>query len=426
MTAEIAIMNKMAVALAADSAVTIETGGQVKIYNSNKLFMLSRYHPVGIMIFNSAEIMRVPWESIIKSYRRELGETGYDTLEEYGHQFIAHLDKNATLFPESEQQEYFYRVLEKYLLSMVREPIDDAVRAVTQKGQKVTATQIKSITAATIKGFHDFLERQPPLKFIPTNFEQDVRANYSNVIEAAIKNVFRNLPLSTDSKKRLRQICANLVVKEYKEPIYSGVVIAGFGKTDLFPRLVSYQLEGVVNNTLRYKPHITSSVDRNVSATIIPFAQDEMVHAFMQGVDPAYLQVLLGYLREFFRKYHRHVAKLSGLSPAERKEFTKRIEHLGDSMLEDLIATIHNYSREAHVNPVANTVEFLPLTELALMAESLVNLTSFKRRITMEAETVGGPIDVAVISKADGFIWIKRKRYFEATANNRFYANYFR
>ena len=33
------------------------------------------------------------------------------------------------------------------------------------------------------------------------------------------------------------------------------------------------------------------------------------------------------------------------------------------------------------------------------MAESLVNLTSFKRRVTMDAETVGGPIDVAVISK---------------------------
>jgi len=46
--------------------------------------------------------------------------------------------------------------------------------------------------------------------------------------------------------------------------------------------------------------------------------------------------------------------------------------------------------------------------ELAAMAESLVNLTSFKRKVSMEAETVGGTIDVAVISKGDGFIWIKR------------------
>ena len=44
----------------------------------------------------------------------------------------------------------------------------------------------------------------------------------------------------------------------------------------------------------------------------------------------------------------------------------------------------------------------------------------------MQAETVGGPIDVAVISKGDGFIWIKRKHYFEGDMNPQFFANYFR
>jgi hypothetical protein len=84
------------------------------------------------------------------------------------------------------------------------------------------------------------------------------------------------------------------------------------------------------------------------------------------------------------------------------------------------------------LGPVCNqffrfwAVAFLPVAELASMAESLVNLTSFKRRITMVAETVGGPVDVAVISKGDGFIWIKRKHYFEAEPNQQFYANYYR
>ncbi len=59
------------------------------------------------------------------------------------------------------------------------------------------------------------------------------------------------------------------------------------------------------------------------------------------------------------------------------------------------------------------------------MAESLVTITSLKRKFTLEAETVGGPIDVAVISKGDGFIWIKRKHYFEASSNPQFFANYY-
>ena len=64
--------------------------------------------------------------------------------------------------------------------------------------------------------------------------------------------------------------------------------------------------------------------------------------------------------------------------------------------------------------------------ELAAMAESLVTLTSFKRRISMEKETVGGPVDVAVISKGDGFIWIKRKHYFDPRLNPGFIAKYYR
>ena len=68
----------------------------------------------------------------------------------------------------------------------------------------------------------------------------------------------------------------------------------------------------------------------------------------------------------------------------------------------------------------------LPKDELAAMAESLINLTSFKRKVSMEEETVGGPIDVAVISKGDGFIWIKRKHYFDRELNQQFFANYYK
>ena len=59
----------------------------------------------------------------------------------------------------------------------------------------------------------------------------------------------------------------------------------------------------------------------------------------------------------------------------------------------------------------------LPKDDLSKVAESLVNLTSFKRRVSAEAETVAEPIDVAVISKGDGFVWIRRKHYFPPDLN---------
>lgn len=71
MTAVVGILNKQAVALAADSAVTISGAKGRKIFNkANKLFTLSKYHPVGIMVYSSAAFMTTPWETIIKIYRK--------------------------------------------------------------------------------------------------------------------------------------------------------------------------------------------------------------------------------------------------------------------------------------------------------------------------------------------------------------------
>ena len=43
--------------------------------------------------------------------------------------------------------------------------------------------------------------------------------------------------------------------------------------------------------------------------------------------------------------------------------------------------------------------------------------------ISRYSETVGGPIDVALISKGDGLIWIKRKHYFAPELNQQFFHN---
>lgn len=69
MTSEILIMNKNAIVMAADSAVTVEGS---KTYNGvNKLFMLSNDPPMGIMIFGAAYFESIPMETLIKEYRKK-------------------------------------------------------------------------------------------------------------------------------------------------------------------------------------------------------------------------------------------------------------------------------------------------------------------------------------------------------------------
>jgi hypothetical protein len=95
-----------------------------------------------------------------------------------------------------------------------------------------------------------------------------------------------------------------------------------------------------------------------------------------------------------------------------------------ESFETEFVNEMHVFARKHISNPVVKAVAVLPKEELATMAETLVNLTSFRRRVTLDMETVGGPIDVAVISRGDGFVWIKRKRYFDDNLNPQFLKNH--
>ena len=106
---------------------------------------------------------------------------------------------------------------------------------------------------------------------------------------------------------------------------------------------------------------------------------------------------------------------------------TDREEHVADlleivsAVVEHFEQDLHDLLQKKHSDPIMSIVSMLPKEELAEMAETLVSLTSFKRRMTPEAETVGGPIDVAVISKGDGLVWVKRKHYFDRNLNLRYF-----
>jgi hypothetical protein len=93
-TAEIAIINRGAIVLAADSAVTLSVRGAEKIYTSaEKLFEFSLSDPIGIMIYNNLEFMGVPLDVIIKSFRdHQTINKRFSTLEDAAKAFFDYLE----------------------------------------------------------------------------------------------------------------------------------------------------------------------------------------------------------------------------------------------------------------------------------------------------------------------------------------------
>src|SRR5258708_34231269 len=108
-------MNRNAVALAADSAVTLEFPEGPKIYQTNKLFTLSKYRPVGVMVYGSADFMGIPWETIIKGYRRQLGDRGFPKVQDYAKNFLAFIETHQSFFPDERQRSSCYDLCRMWL-----------------------------------------------------------------------------------------------------------------------------------------------------------------------------------------------------------------------------------------------------------------------------------------------------------------------
>lgn len=59
----------------------------------------------------------------------------------------------------------------------------------------------------------------------------------------------------------------------------------------------------------------------------------------------------------------------------------------------------------------------MPIQDAIDLAEFLVSLTTKFSRFTPGGPTVGGPIEIAAITKHEGFKWVKRKYYFDRNLN---------
>lgn len=428
MTAEIVIMNKEAVALAADSAITITEEKGPKIFTSaNKIFALSRHYPIGIMVYGKANFMEVPWETIIKIYRSKLKNKKFNTLKEYSDDFLDFLNREKQLFPESVQKDHLKGYVYSYFY-LIKQAIKEEADQLIIKNKKITIKEVEDIVSKIIKEHHKKWKEAEIVPNLPKNHNEQCEKKYGKIIEKAKKDVFEELPLTQSLSRLLIEIALNLfsrIPKKILPPGLSGVVITGFGNKDTFPSLQSFFLEGVVNNVLQYRKHWENNINFEDVAAIMPFAQQEMVFTFMEGVSPEYEQEIERYFSQVCDNYPKIIIEnINKLKNEEKTELKKKLKKISNEWKEQYKKKLREYRRKKYVIPVTRVVAMLPKDELAAMAESLVSLTSFKRRVTIEAETVGGPIDVAIISKGDGFIWIKRKHYFKPELNPQFFAKY--
>ena len=101
-TSEVLILNKHAIVLGADSAVTTsgaESGQSRYSKSANKIFEIAQNGSVAVTIYGNSHIDLLPWELAIKLFRRHLGKATFSKVSDYSTGLVEFLKANDTLFP---------------------------------------------------------------------------------------------------------------------------------------------------------------------------------------------------------------------------------------------------------------------------------------------------------------------------------------
>ncbi len=405
MTAEVIVMNKESVALAADSAVT--TGNKIH-ESANKLFTLRKEYPVGIMISHSSDFMGIPWETLVKIYRdHRLGDGHLERVEAYTSDFLEFI-QSEQYCTEKAQADQINRICWSSLneiVSTTKADIDSRFLQLRECSHETT----NELAREELERFRTFLQEQPDYQYQELD-RATLDDQYGNIIRDAVTDIFGSFGIRVDEDTRdLAYECvATLIFKKTPSNSHSVVSVVGFGENEIFPSYSIMHIEGVIFGELKVFSRNSADIDRHENCVLIqPMGQSDIFNRFMYGIDDRYRNFISIYFSEFCNKL--------GM-PADKAR----------QAIDEFETRIRRNERQMFVDPIVRTVQSLPKTELASMAESLVSLTSIKRKVSDERETVAGPIDVAVITKGDGFIWLKRKHYFSPELNHHHRDLYFR
>ena len=427
MTAEIAILNKSAVALAADSAVTIGEGGSAKIYNTvNKIFEISESQPIGVMIYGSLSYMGLPMEVLVKRYRNNYSRTeSFKNVQECAESFANYLENNVP-YDTGNENANVDRII-WWTIKSISERSQKAFFNNMLNAGKVLRSKANGICQEVISNEIDRLTQIDGAECFTPSQLSVIDRKYQDIIDGHIDYYFTWLLKVTKSTRKLIRSLVRLTLHRAELSRFrTGIVVAGFGEDEICPTLCSFEIDGIVNGKLKKSKSELVDIDRGGSgADIKAFAQREMVERFLQGVDPSYDLYVQNRLENAMNEFAEVIFQSQKLTKQDVQKKVGNLSPVISRMKNDFILKSDEHKESEFRHNVLNMVQFMPYQELATLAESLIDLTSLKRRMSAERETVGGEIDVAIISKSEGFVWIKRKHYFPPEFNPRFFHRHY-
>ena len=315
MTAIVGILNKRGIAIASDSAVTFTNAIQeVAIQNKNekvisvkdkvvnsgdKMLRLKDNQPVAVMIVGNSLLTKLPWDVIVRWYRKQNDSSGFPKLEDYVQQ---------------------------------------------------------------LKGFVD-----------------------SEIIASHIKN--------------------DVVFKENERTF---LVFAGYGEDEAYPSICQYEVTGINKSKLQWQLSGSANISGEQESNIFTSGQSDIIDAIELGIQ----NERIGVIRKRFQTLIEDLLTQNLLDSL--------IGKIDYPTIRQEVADLIRESGKEHLRQHLEAIKQFDLQKMACLAENLIKATELHRKITFRQEGVGGLIDLAVITREDGFQWLNRKSWYEPSKGGQY------
>jgi len=367
------------------------------------------------MVYGYAEHCGIPWETVAKVFRRDHSHVRFKTVRNCYLAFREYL-ANDKLFTTTAQERNILFFSVSVMSQVYRE-----VRDLTRSQISARLPDIIQRRTERIAGLSDELTFVPPTR-------RALRSEVMPFIELLLKETFKRLDYVVPV--RLRSPLCNLIDAHLRSPWLSdyeaGVVVFGFGDDELLPSLYSHQFDCGCFGNLRSVKHVEVNFGEQSEIHIIPFADRDVMDVFMEGSNQSTRAFFTTLMQRSMREVADRIIKDNfSLTDDEFAVIKTMNEKTITDIMRKTVTTARTWIHEKSVEPVLNVVRALPKEDMATLAEALVEVTALKKKVSSDIETVGGPVDVCLVTKGDGLIWIKRKHYFDLDKNQQYLYNRF-
>lgn len=399
MTSQVVILNLQCAAVASDSILTVGSQDLSKtITSTEKAFDLGSAHNVVCLLSGNASILEVPWAVVLAEWRNTL-DSPLPRLEDYGRHLAAWLAQRDDFFSREQREEFLFEglsALYEIVADLITDKLDEEAEDADDGAKPDQGAICLDVAQEALRHFAaspPYLEAGGPAD---EALIIDLAAEAHEICEIWLDEV----PGDADLEDLLVTSGLDLVLTR-SLPWRSGTTIAfvGFGADDLFPGFHLIRVDGIVGSSTRWWDEGSGTVDTTIQSRVRGIAQSDAVMTFIRAYDMSYLDCA--------------VEAVEGILSDLRDRGLLTDDESYAGIVEEATSRIDeafSVNAQTHFSgPLLDTVASLPPIEMARLAEALVGIQALRAAANAEQPTVGGAIEVALITRRGGVQWVGKQ-----------------